>query len=103
MAERSGDFNQGGSTRRKLVTAYREKAIHIACCLADNGPLPPRQLRALGTAANTQSILYSDFYGWFERIAPGLYSLKSRGHAELEDYPDLVARYRDELAEAQAS
>lgn len=100
MAERSGDYNQGGSTRRKLVTAYREKAIHIACCLAVCGPLSPKGLRARGTAPNTQSILYSDFYGWFERLAPGLYSLRSRGRAALDDYPELAACYRESLAEA---
>ena len=101
MAERSGDYNQGGSTRRKLVTAYREKAIHIACCLAVSGPLSPKDLRARGTAPNTQSILYSDFYGWFERIAPGLYSLRSRGRAALDDYPELAACYREGVAEAR--
>lgn len=99
MAERSGDYNQGGSTRRKLVTAYREKAIHIACCLAACGPLSPKGLRARGTVANTQSILYNDFYGWFERLAPGLYSLRSRGRAALDDCPELAARYREGLAE----
>jgi len=99
MAGRSGDFNQGGSTRRKLVTAYREKAIHIACCLEGRGPFSPRELRARGTAPNTQSILYSDFYGWFERVAPGLYSLRRKGLAELEDYPELVDHYRAQLQE----
>ncbi|WP_310549740.1 DUF2161 family putative PD-(D/E)XK-type phosphodiesterase [Paenibacillus glufosinatiresistens] len=31
--ERSGDFNVGGSTRVKLVTAYREKALRVASAL----------------------------------------------------------------------
>jgi hypothetical protein len=102
MAGRSGDFNQGGSTRRKLVTAYREKAIHIACCLDACGPLSPRELRALGTASNTQSILYSDFYGWFERIAPGQYALRERGRAEIDHHPDLVEHYQGQVAEQRA-
>jgi hypothetical protein len=103
MAGRSGDFNQGGSTRRKLVTAYREKAIHIACCLDACGPLSPRELRALGTAPNTQSILYSNFYGWFERIAPGQYSLCQRGRAEIDGHPELAEHYREQVAEQRAS
>ena len=53
MAGRSGDFNQGGSTRRKLVTAYREKAIHIACCLEGRGPFSPRELRARHRSEHT--------------------------------------------------
>lgn len=32
--ERSGDYNTGGSTRVKLVTAYREKALRVALALA---------------------------------------------------------------------
>ncbi|OKQ00249.1 DUF2161 family putative PD-(D/E)XK-type phosphodiesterase [Paenibacillus sp. P46E] len=31
--ERSGDYNTGGSTRVKLVTAYREKALRVALAL----------------------------------------------------------------------
>ncbi|MBY9080445.1 hypothetical protein KIH86_07200 [Paenibacillus sp. HN-1] len=31
--ERSGDYNTGGSTRVKLVTAYREKALRVAAAL----------------------------------------------------------------------
>jgi hypothetical protein len=103
MAGRSGDYNRGGSTRRKLVTAYREQAIHIACCLDALGPLAPRQLRAMGTAPNTQSILYSDFYGWFERIAPATYVLRPEGTAELADYPELVERYRAEVEAGEAA
>jgi len=55
IAGRSGDFNIGGSTGRKIVTAYREQAIRIACLLERLGPLPPRELRALGTGERTLS------------------------------------------------
>ncbi len=103
IAGRSGDFNQGGSTRRKLATAYREMAIQIACFLEAFGPLSPKQLRLLGTAAKTQSILYSDFYGWFERIAPGLYSLRAKGRDDLNDFPELAAHHRTEALTSQES
>ena len=43
-----GDDNAGGSTRRPLVTAYRENALLVAAVLARHGPLAPKQLRALG-------------------------------------------------------
>jgi hypothetical protein len=99
MAGRSGDYNEGGSTRRKLVTAYREQAIQIACCLEERGALSPRELRSLGTGPKTQSILYSDYYGWFERVEVGVYSLRERGRAELGEYAELAERYRSELEE----
>ena len=41
IASRSADYNRAGSTRTKLVTAYREIAIHVACCLKKKGRLTP--------------------------------------------------------------
>lgn len=91
---RTGDFNEGGSCRRKLVTAYRENAIHIACCLSEHGPLAPKALRALGTCDKTTSVLYTNVYGWFERISKGLYALSPKGREEIAAYGELVEHYR---------
>ncbi len=94
IGRRSGDFNLGGSTRRPLVTAYRENAIQIACYLADCGELKPRQLRTLGTGPKTLSILSGNVYGWFTRVAPGLYAVTPKGRDALPQYPELVRHYR---------
>lgn len=94
IARRSGDYNQGGSCRRKLVTAYREDAIHIACCLSTYGPLTPRALRELGTCDKTLAILYRNVYHWFEHTARGVYSLTATGAAELAEYAELVEHYQ---------
>jgi hypothetical protein len=91
---RSGDYNQGGSVGRPLMTAYRENAIHIACALDRFGPLSPKQLRALDTGPKTLSILYNDVYGWFERIARGVYALRPAGRAALRKYREPAKRYR---------
>lgn len=56
IAGRSGDYTPGGSTRVGIVTAYRENALFVACCLEHHGPLSPRQLRALGTGTKTLAI-----------------------------------------------
>lgn len=97
IAGRSVDLNEGGSNRRTLMTAYRENAIQIACCLDHHGPLAPSRLRALGTGAKTLSILSGNFYGWFERVARGVYALTVQGKAALETYPDLVRHYREQV------
>ena len=94
VSARTGDFNLGGSTRKKLATAYRENAIHIACCLERFGPLSPRQLRELGTGPKTLSIISSNFYGWFERIDRGVYAIRSSIASDMEQFPELVERYR---------
>lgn len=97
IAGRSGDWNVGGSTRRPLVTAYRESAIFVACCLERTGPLSPRALRSLGTGAKTRAILYDDVYGWFTRIDRGLYALAPRGRAEIENFAEVTAVYRERV------
>ena len=102
---RSGDYNLGGSTKRPLVTAYRESAIYIACCLDHLGPLTPTALRALGASKSTQNILYKNVYGWFERRDRGLYALHADGRTALRNgYPDLVAHHHQQvlLAERRA-
>jgi len=101
LAARSGEYNEGGSSRRQLVTAYREAALFIAYRLDRHGPQSPRQLRALGCGPKTQSILARNVYGWFERVSRNLYRLKLEGQAALANYPHLSERFASRLAEEQ--
>lgn len=94
---RYGDYNTGGSKGRKLVTVYRENAVHIACCFERFGPLAPRQLRKLGTGKKTLSILSKNFYGWFEKIGRGKYDLHETCRKFTDNYPELAAHYRREI------
>lgn len=94
MAGRSGDYNIGGGTRRKLVTAYRENALRIALALEKNGAMTTRQLRALGTGKRTTSILYDNVYGWFRRVARGTYAITGKGRAALVEYNELVTQFQ---------
>jgi hypothetical protein len=99
VGQRSADYNTAGSTRRKLLTAYREQAIRIACCLSVHGELSPKDLRALGTGPKTQSILYDNVYGWFRHVATGTYRLSAHGARDIGAYPELKRRF---LAEEEA-
>ena len=91
---RSGDYNVGGSSRSKIMTAYRENALHIACCLDRYGPLAPSRLKELGTGAKTGSVLQKNYYGWFERLERGVYGLSEAGRGALADYAEVTAHYR---------
>jgi hypothetical protein len=93
IALRSADYNKAGSTRTKLATAYRENAIHIACCLLHGGKMSPAELRALGTGPKTLTILRFNAYGWFERVDRALYALTAHGAADLKSWPALAKRY----------
>lgn len=95
---RHSDLNLGGSSRRKIMTAYKENAIMILCYLKKCGPLSPRQLRELGTGPKTGPILQKNYYGWFERVSKGLYRISSEGDRILADYPELVDYFLNVLA-----
>lgn len=99
IAERSGEYNVAGSTGKKVITAYRENAIHIACCLETFGAMSPKRLRLLDTGEKTLSILSSNFYGWFQRIERGVYDLTASGKTALSDYPLLSKRYHKMVEE----
>src|SRR5208283_3706308 len=75
-------YNRAGSTRTKLATAYRENAIHFACCLLVTGRTSPAALRAMGTGPKTLSILRFNAYGWFERVDTSVYGLSAHAAAD---------------------
>jgi hypothetical protein len=95
---RSADYNVGGSTGRKILTAYREQCVHIAVLLEKHGPLSPADLRTLGASDRAQNILFKNVYDWFERLERGVYGLRARTQEELEqDWPQITAHYRAKL------
>ncbi|ERI93077.1 hypothetical protein HMPREF1982_01898 [Clostridiales bacterium oral taxon 876 str. F0540] len=92
------DFNIGGSKGRKLVTAYRESAVFIACCLKKVGNLSPKQLTKLGTdEKKTSSILRENHYGWFVKIERGIYSISDKGQEALKEYRELSEYYYQKI------
>lgn len=100
-AGRSGHYNTGGASRTKLITAYREQAIHIACCLMRYGEMSPAQLRKMGTGPKTPNILRDNHYGWFTRVSRGVYKLEDSAREFLKDYPELVEHYMNKITQAE--
>ena len=72
---RRGDPNKGGSTKTKLMTAYRQEAIRIAEHLCEFGPAAPKVLKQEVDAPKAGAILSANHYGWFMRIEKGVYDL----------------------------
>ena len=86
---RQGDPVEGGGSRRPVMTAYRQRALHCAALLAD-GPRRPRDLK--GIVPDAAAILYRNVYGWFERGERGWYALAAAGReAHLRGLGDTVA------------
>ncbi len=98
IRERHGDYNTGGSTRKKLVTSYRETVIHIAVILKEYGPCAVKKIRDAGRLPRkTGQILLDNHYGWFEKERRGVYKLTDKALIELENYHELAEHYRNSL------
>lgn len=94
FSNRHGDYNTGGCTSKKLVTAYREQAIQIAALIGKYGEMSPKKLKDLGADKDkTSRILQDNHYGWFVRVSRGLYALSDKGKAEINQYCELVDFY----------
>jgi hypothetical protein len=91
------DYNTGGTpSTEERITAYKQNAIQIAAYLDRLGQASPSQLRELGTGDKTLSILYKNFYGWFEKVDRGIYRLHPHGRACLKKYPEIVSHFMEE-------
>lgn len=92
---RQGDPSVGGSTRRAIMTAYRQQALLIASIVA-TAPARPRDLKA--AAPDAAKILLDNVYGWFERVDRGVYRLSEAGRAALVTWQAHVPAARSTAA-----
>ena len=91
---RVGDPNEGGSSRRRIMTAYRQDALRCAAYLDVNGPTRAAVVASAVGVARAGVMMYTDHYGWFERpvgTPRGVYGLTPKGRAALEEYAVVVA------------
>lgn len=95
FARRVGDPNQGGSTRRKLVTAYRQDALKCLSYLDRNGDTKAALVAAACGVEQARRIMADDHYGWFERVSTGIYSITPKGREALTEYADMIVQIND--------
>lgn len=98
---RTIDTNAGGVHGTKIITAYTEKCIHIACILDMYGELSPKEVRERGGADNAQLILSRNVYGWFEKVDKGVYRITNDGRRGLLEYPELEKYYTEMLTDKE--
>ncbi|SFL14967.1 Putative PD-(D/E)XK phosphodiesterase [Paenibacillus sp. 1_12] len=89
--ERRADYNVGGSSKKKLMTSYREKALHLAQLLHHHGTLSPLRLRQLTGNPKTAGLLQKNYYRWYQRVERGIYRLSPLGEEALVTYGHVVA------------
>lgn len=97
LENRQVDANVGGMTRRKIMTAFREKSIRLACLLEKEEQVSLASLRER-SMEDYVGILIRNYDKWFKRVEKGVYALSEKGKEalEYEDYAKVVAFYRKE-------
>lgn len=86
FARIQGDPNTGGATRGGLMTGYRQDALTCALYLLEYGPARGADIvKTTGIARATQ-VMYSNHYGWFERVEKGIYALTDKGRTEHQNW-----------------
>ena len=97
FGRRTGDHNVGGSSKRPLVTAYRESALLVAAELRQSGKLAVRDVRRATGCPEAGAILAKNYYGWFVKESRGTYGLTPQGAEALEHYGEVVQTARGRL------
>lgn len=90
-----GDPNDGGSTRRKLVTGYRQEALRCLALLDRQGPTKAAVVAAGSLVGHARRIMADNHYGWFERVATGVYALSPKGVQAVADYAAEIQNLAD--------
>ncbi len=88
---RSHSLNEGGSSRKRLMTAYREESLKTVALLLIKGCVAPKDLKEFGLRG---SILGDNYYGWFKKIARGTYVLDESRHGDYDCYEELINEFR---------
>lgn len=91
FAKRTGDPNKGGSTRRGLMTAYRQDALRCLQVLSEQGPTKAAQVSKIAGVEKARRLMADNHYGWFERIETGIYALTLAGQKARIEYQEALA------------
>ncbi len=101
FSERNISVNIGGTTKRKIITAYREKALELCCILEQHEFVSYQTLRLWGISEKNLLILRNNYYDWFVRKQKGVYALSEKGKQALQEvaFAQVVAYYRKKWQE----
>lgn len=81
-----GDPNAGGATRHGIVTAYRQDALRCAAHLAEAGPTKGFEVAKATGVEKATALMARNHYGWFEKVAKGIYQLTEAGGEGLKHW-----------------
>ncbi len=90
--------NTGGVNKTGLMTAYREDSLVILYVLNIlGGRAESKTVRSLTKNPKSTGIMYRNYYGWFENVSKGFYSITDTGCAALTEYADTIQKLTESL------
>ena len=92
FAKLAGDPNTGGSTRKGLITAYRQDALRCLSYLNENGPTKAAIVAHQSAVIKARRLMADNHYGWFEKVKTGIYGLSPNGQRALGEYAAEINR-----------
>lgn len=83
---RSLNVNTGGTSKKKILTAFRERSIRIACVMYVNGEVSAAKLvKEYKCDKDAHGIINRNVYGWFKKVRRGVYDLSDEGINEIKN------------------
>jgi hypothetical protein len=94
FSRRKGDPNTGGSTRTKLMTAYKQDALRCLAHIKVQGPSRVADIRKATQVERAAAILRDDYYGWFIRQSRGVYATTEKGDTAVNLFQNEFAQLK---------
>ncbi|MEL6506761.1 MAG: DUF2161 family putative PD-(D/E)XK-type phosphodiesterase [Pseudomonadota bacterium] len=88
FAQLEGDPNLGGTARRDgsvIITPYRQDSRKCLHFLARHGPHKASVVAAETGITRARTIMADNHYGWFTRVARGIYDVSAEGRTLAAD------------------
>lgn len=96
FGRRTISANTGGSSKKRLLTAYREESLKAVAYLRTNGTAAPKDLKAIGIKPG---LFRDNFYGWFMRVDRGVYALDEKKAHDYKEYEEHIERFRSDFSD----
>lgn len=89
--KRRTKLNVGGVTGTKIISSYREDALLVLDALCElGGEGSSRDVHKLSQIEKSTSIMYENYYSWFENVDKGKYRISEKGYDALEEYENVL-------------
>ena len=89
--KRKSDVNKGGSSKQKLMTAYKEHCLMVLYLMFAYDLSTTKELVNYGfEPKQVMSIWNKNFYKWFEKKDKGVYAVSEEGVLALEEFKPVI-------------